>query len=346
MGKVTEKTWRDLYAQMSTLAFQLGDISDVELGRLLVSALPTKPWRRKLAQDEDRKTERGTLVFDGLPEDATAAEVENMVLVETGSRPKSVRRMGKRVKITPQDDEHRGSIKMVYDRQKLQGGNVVKVSPDTSEMGAREINELMIRWLRMDQRIASAPGREPVYDRRHQPRWTREIDADSDDSTEGDRVQQVGKGGKRPDKRPPTPPKQPEKKEEKKETSRPSTPIPQPRPESGATEPCSNCGHSPSADGKGKGGGDQIPNPNPPAWQPSTSWAGRGSSGSWNNDWRPSGKGSQQWQQPQQPKGEKGKGKGDQKGKGGGDQGKGGEKGKGKNGGRGKGIGAVTAWEE
>jgi hypothetical protein len=30
MGKVTEKTWRDLYAQMSTLAFQLGDISDVE----------------------------------------------------------------------------------------------------------------------------------------------------------------------------------------------------------------------------------------------------------------------------------------------------------------------------
>lgn len=188
-GRVTEKTWRDLFAQMSTLAVQLGDISDAELGRLLVNALPSHPWRRKLAQEEDRKTERGTLVLDGIPDDVTPAELEDMVLAETGTQPVSVRRAGKRLKVTPQDDEHRSAIKMLYDRQKLQGDSLVKVSPDTSELGARDINELMIRWLRMEQRISNAPERDTSqHDRRPHPRWTREVDVDSDESLQGNRV--------------------------------------------------------------------------------------------------------------------------------------------------------------
>ena len=199
-GRVSEKSWREMYAQMTTLALQLGDISDTDLGRLLTNALPSHPWRRKLAQEEDKKTERGALMLDGLPEDVTNGEVEDMIQEETGTRPIHVRRVGKRIKVTPRDEDHRGTIKMVYDRQKLQGGNIIKVSPDTSELGAKEINDLMIRWLRMEQRISNAPERDQIqYDRR-QPRWQREVDMDSEESVECDRVNQVGKGSKRQEK--------------------------------------------------------------------------------------------------------------------------------------------------
>eukprot|EP00667_Euglena_gracilis_P020249 EG_transcript_21867 len=91
-GKPTEKSWRELYAQMMTLGGQLGDVSDAELSRLLMNAIPRDPWRRKLAMEEDKRTERGTLVLDGLPIDVATEEVENMVLAETGLRPLAVRR--------------------------------------------------------------------------------------------------------------------------------------------------------------------------------------------------------------------------------------------------------------
>ena len=70
-----------------------------------------------------------------------------MILAETGIKPLSVKQVGKRTKVTPASEEHRNQIKMMYDRQKLQGGQVIKVSPDSAELTAHEINEFMTRWL-------------------------------------------------------------------------------------------------------------------------------------------------------------------------------------------------------
>jgi hypothetical protein len=219
-GKLSEKTWRDLYAQMSTLALQVGDITDTELGRMLINAIPTYPWKRKIAQEEDKKTERGTIVLEGLPSDVSPTEVEAMITMETGSKPHSVRRIGNRVKVNPVSEEHRNQIKMLYDRQRLQGGQVIKVSPDTSELGAKEINDLMIRWLRMEQRIGGTTEREPSQPRQKQrPRWHRDIEVDSDGLPEDTEVSHVGKGKDK--KRPPTPPK--EKVEEQPKTQNASS---------------------------------------------------------------------------------------------------------------------------
>ena len=371
-GRVSEKTWRDLFAQMSTLAKQLGDISEAELWRLLVNAIPSHPWRRKLAQEEDRKTEKGTIVLDWLPGDVSVTEVSEMMEAETGTNPAAVRRCNDRIKVTPQGDEHRNTIKMLYDRNRLQGGQVVKVSPDTSELRAKEINELMIRWLRMEQRIASAPDRETSayerQDRRPQPRWHREVDLESEGSIE-EEVRHVGKGGKRSDKRPLTPPKPTQASDQQQ-----PAPPPKQEPKAEGAPACSSCGHTQTptqqpygtcAQPSPKGMTSTLqqpyltyPPPNPQGMQPSgmqtqqqpwqqgKSWTPfqPNMAGAWN-----SGKGVKPWN-PSESKGKSGdgKGKGDGKGEGKGKgKGKGDGKGKGgKNGGRGRSIGAVEAWQE
>ena len=189
-GRLSEKACREFYAQASTLAMQIGDISDRELGCILTQAIPAHPFRRQLAQEEDRRKENGALLLDGLPEDFLPAEVEAMVFEETGARPISVKRMDRVVKVTPAGEDHRNAIKITYDRQRLAGGNLVKVSPDFAELGGRAVNDLMVRWLRVEQRVSAAPDTEPPRererDRRPPPRWQREVDATSDSSAEED----------------------------------------------------------------------------------------------------------------------------------------------------------------
>ena len=254
------------------------------------------------------------------------------------------------MKVVATGEEQKNSIKMLYDRQKLQGGSLIKVPPDTSEMGAREINEWMTRWLRTEQKIASTPDpshgsdRHERQDRRNPPqRWHREVGVEESEYESDAEIHQVGKGGRRP----PTPPKASGVKETKAEAE-----APKESPPSAGSGPsaCATCGHSASEAPSGKGDGVH-------SWPPQ-SWGGRGygpsGKGTWNGSWS-SGKGTSQWVSPEASKGElssKGKGKGDSKGKGKGEKGdgkggsKGDGKGKGKNGGRGKGIGAVEAWEE
>jgi peptidoglycan hydrolase-like protein with peptidoglycan-binding domain len=67
-GKVTEKEWRQLYASMTIMAAQVGT-PDVEVGRLLVDALPLHPWRRKVAQEEDHQVDHRAVLVGGLPAD-------------------------------------------------------------------------------------------------------------------------------------------------------------------------------------------------------------------------------------------------------------------------------------
>jgi hypothetical protein len=74
-----------------------------------------------------------------------------MVLTETGVAPKMVKRDGNRIRIIPRDDRHRTTIKALYDRQRLEGGHIITITPDICELTGEGLNEEMIRWLRVEQ---------------------------------------------------------------------------------------------------------------------------------------------------------------------------------------------------
>lgn len=110
-GKLTEKDWREFAVRAQTLAAQIGDVSPVELGRHMTDALPPQPWRRKLAEEAEKRSHQGTLSVEGLPMDVTAMEMAQMVLAETGQAVAAVRRDGSRFKVTPSSEAHREAIK-------------------------------------------------------------------------------------------------------------------------------------------------------------------------------------------------------------------------------------------
>ena len=158
-GKVTERDWRDYATKVILLARQLGDIGDLEVGRLLSEGLPSHPWRRKLAEEAEKRSHHGTLVIDGLPSDVSEAEVVEMIRVETTRQPLRVSRSGARVKVTAVDDAHKEAIKIAFDRQQLACGANLAVAPEAGELTGDEVNALMLRWLRIDARVNSGGDR-------------------------------------------------------------------------------------------------------------------------------------------------------------------------------------------
>ena len=331
-GKVTEKEWRDYFVAVTTLAAQVGEVSDAELGRMMMDAVPVNPWRRKLATEEDKKNDAGNLILEGIPAEVTEADLGEMIFAETTAQPKFVRKFGEKFKVTPSGNDHRELIKKMYDRQRLVGGHLVKVSPDMYELGPREINDLMVRWLRVDQRIAGvADHEERPPERRPPPRWQREIDAETENSDEGQEVCQIergrkGKGGKRP----PTPPKDKKEKETmtkesaevKAADAKPSqVPPPSPMVAESAVREAENAQWR--YDGKGGWGGrgkGYVP------WQDTVTPSGKGKGSNWYDQWGYDGKGGKSYG--------KASGKGGEKGKNGG------------KGGGGKGATTKGAWHE
>jgi hypothetical protein len=179
-GKLAEREWREYYATLRGLAIQLGDIPEVELGRQMVEALG-HGWQRRIAQEEDKRRDHAAVVLEGLPEDISSEEVVEMVTVETGVRPRGVQVRDKKVRVTPEDETHREAIKVVFDRQKFAGGQLVRVAPDLVELTAAEINRLMVRWLRVDQRVSGMGGEAAATRKPIATRWQREIGASGDE---------------------------------------------------------------------------------------------------------------------------------------------------------------------
>ena len=159
-GKVQEKEWREFAARTICLARQLGDVSDVEIGRLMLEKLPAHPWRRKLAEEAERRSNQGVLVMEGWPSNATVDEVEQLILVESGQRPVRVVRDGLKVRVQTQGEHHKEKVKMLFDRQQTQGGATITVAPEAVELTGAEIDKLMLRWLRIDTKISNNAPRD------------------------------------------------------------------------------------------------------------------------------------------------------------------------------------------
>ena len=195
-GKVQEKEWREFSARALCLARQLGDVSETEIGRSMMDGLPVHPWKRTLAEEAEKRAHHGVLVLDGMPMDATEDELENLILLETGKRPIRVRRDNRKIRVTTADEAHKQTIKMVFDRQQLQGGATVTVAPEAVELTGEEVDRLMLRWLRIDAKIGSngvnaggPVGRDTnteSYMRRDRGRMQREIHAEEESEGEGD----------------------------------------------------------------------------------------------------------------------------------------------------------------
>jgi hypothetical protein len=307
-GKLTEKSWREYYAQMASMARQVG-MEEEELGKLLVEAMPLHPWRRKVAQEEDKRVDHRSIVLEGLPMDTTVEEVKEMIKQETTVAPASVWKAGRRFVVVPVGDEHRTLVKAVYDRQRLEGGSIVTVTADSCDLPAKDIHNLMVRWLRMEAKMAPEKEKE-IPEKRPVPRWQRDVEVD--DTTEEPYIQEVEKTNVPP------------KKEKQAQQPRPPTPpVPAPQgkgqgqggrgyPEQWSSSPWT------SEEGKGKGG-YQAEQWSSSAWQGNE---GKGKGGGYQGE---------QWTS-NATRQEEGKGKGKAKGGAKGDQGKGKSKGKGKDG--------------
>jgi hypothetical protein len=192
-GKVEEKNWRDFESKLFRLSRQLGDVSEVELGRLMMDALPPHPYRRKLAEEEDKKCQARRLVLSGVPPGMSIGQLEALIEVETGRRAAEVLRTIDGFKVRPADDDHRNTIKMVFDRQMLQGGAVLGVAPEVQELTASEISQYMLKQLRLEQRVSSRGGGQhadaPRDQPRMRPRFQRKLDAEEDDDEDAEEAE-------------------------------------------------------------------------------------------------------------------------------------------------------------
>jgi hypothetical protein len=284
----------------------------------MIDKLPVHPWRRKVMEEAEKRAQHGVLVLEGMPHDTTEAEVAELIAVESGQHAVRVQRDGKRVRVQTANDRHKELIKMLFDRQQLQCGATVTVAPEAVELSGDDVDRLMLRWLRIDARIAPAAGFEGNTYSGMQPRGrvreVREEDARAEDS-EGDEVDEVDVQRSRKDKKPAKP-------------KPPAAPQAVPMPEAPkATEAPDAWSHQAVAQGS------------QPWQQQEQAW----SNGAWHGKgWPREGKG---WQDGGGWHGGKGwhggsgwqDGKGQGKGKGGEGKGKGGE-GSGKGKGKGKGA--------
>jgi hypothetical protein len=186
-GKLTEREWREFAMRGMTLSKQIGNISDTELGRIFFEQLPAHPWRRKLVEEVEKRQHHSVLVMEGFPSGTQVGEVEGLVTMETGAAPHRVNADGDKFKVTTSSNHQKEMLKMAFDRQTLQCGATLTVSAEAHELGAEDVNALMLKWLRIDAKVNATPQRDTDTDSlmRRQQRYARQI-AEAEDEMRAD----------------------------------------------------------------------------------------------------------------------------------------------------------------
>ena len=193
-GSVRISDWRRFSALFFKLMAMVGDATEEEAERLLLRALPVE-WRRKVEVEVDKRNNDGLLILEGLPSHLTKAQVQAFVTVETGVAPKTVESgFGGRWRIKGADDHHRSAI-MQLSRQRLEGGSRLVVKQVEDRLKVRDIDQLMRRWLKVDERVSRAARGEPNRreDERKFQRFTREVVAEEEVEDESGDVHQVAR---------------------------------------------------------------------------------------------------------------------------------------------------------
>ena len=157
-GRLTEKEWRDFAQRALTLSRQIGDVTDIELGRMYVDNLPPHPWRRKIIEETEKRQQNNALLMGGFPAGTTEQDVALLVEMETHSRPLNVTAIGSKFRVATSGAEQKELLKAAFDRQQLQCGATTTVDVEHREMGAADINNMMLKWLRIDAKAGSTSG--------------------------------------------------------------------------------------------------------------------------------------------------------------------------------------------
>ena len=328
-GKVGSREWREFEANFVTAWKEVEGATGEEARRLLLSRVPNFILRWVTEEEERRSFANPTVKMNAPPEIQLADEVSTSILRLIGKNPTKVSKT--------REGEFEIILPDFSDTEKLLNYNgkcfrntsiVVKVSRIENILSVEEI------FLLVSQKLALRDKQDLLQTANQHSTWgrgrTRSVSLDSkpDHKNSGEKKKASTPPAKIP---PPLSPKP---------NPAPSNPV-----ESQAPNPPvqSQIPPQPTTPAGGKGG--WSPNPNPMPWQNS----GKGPKGSWQptqgksygqpwqgkgNQWGGRG-GGEQWSQPgkggkgynnfgwqqqnwtpQQPKGEKGKGKGEKGGKG------------------------------
>ena len=118
--------------------------------------------------------------------------------METGNPPKSVERTSTgKWKVKGVSEDHRAAI-MQLNRQRLEGGARLSVKQVEDRLKVRDIDQLMRRWLKVDERVSSSVRERDHGHHRQEyrrPHFVREVEADAENPTTGeeDTTQQVAR---------------------------------------------------------------------------------------------------------------------------------------------------------
>jgi hypothetical protein len=190
-GSVRLSDWRSFSSLFHKLRVMVGDATEEEAERLLLRALPVE-WRKKVEIEVDKRNREGTL-----PTSLDERQVVAFLAVETGHSPKSIEAMSPgKWKIRSVDELQRTSI-MQLNRQRLDNGNRVTVRQVEERLKVKDVDALMWRWLRVEERVSSGSrsdrndGFKRDEDRRQ--RFTREVSAESKSEEQNDVGQVVAR---------------------------------------------------------------------------------------------------------------------------------------------------------
>lgn len=177
-GSLKWKDWRTFSQKFFKFMRMVPDAQEDEASRLMWACIPIE-WRTRILGEAEKKSGDKNLVLEGLPPTLTEAQVADFVTAETGTRPTLVRKVphpttGK-YHIHPVDTAHRHGL-MKLDRQPLEGGGQLAVRLLEKKLPAREMDELMTRWLRVNE---TAKVQDHPSDKRKEerPRFQREVQA-------------------------------------------------------------------------------------------------------------------------------------------------------------------------
>ena len=150
-----ETDWRAVYTEAVDVQRQLGDVSDIELGRSLLKIIPAGPWRRNLMREALKLEKSGRLLLEGAPVSMTAAHVTELIRVETSRPPTDVAAEGKQWLITPVDEAHEQQIRQALDTQIIGTGNRLQVMTHVPELLPKDINKVIMETIKLATKISS-----------------------------------------------------------------------------------------------------------------------------------------------------------------------------------------------
>ena len=143
-----------------------------EAKAILMRALPIE-YRKKILQEEDKRTQ-DRLVLTGVGM-LDSEEITTLILSETGVNPKFVSKRGDKVIIGLPGQNAKEKVFQMLDREHLVGGGMISVRQEATALLATEIDDLMRRWLTVDDRARLRDGTPSSQSGHTTQKWQREV---------------------------------------------------------------------------------------------------------------------------------------------------------------------------